>query len=92
MKYEIVIKPSVHKDLNKINSDIVEKIFAQIETLAEEPRQQGHKKLKNPKKIDSNYNALYRVRVGDYRIVYAIEDKIITVTVVRVRHRKDVYE
>ncbi len=41
MKYEIVIKPSVFKDLDKIQPDIVEKIFEKIETLSEEPRQFG---------------------------------------------------
>ena len=92
MKYEIIIKPSVFKDLERIQDDMVEKIFEKIETLSDEPRPHGYKKLKNPKKISTKYNALYRVRVADYRVIYAIENSIVTVTVVAVGHRREIYE
>ncbi|WP_305951850.1 type II toxin-antitoxin system RelE/ParE family toxin [Emticicia oligotrophica] len=92
MKYEVIIKPSVFKDLSKLQDEIVEKIFEKIEQLAENPRPSGCKKLKNSKQINSNYKSLYRIRFTDYRIVYAIEDSIITVTVVAVGHRREIYE
>ena len=71
---------------------ILEKIFEKIETLSEEPRQFGYKKLKNPKQFSAKYKFLYRVKVGDYRIVYAIEDFIITITVIGIGHRREIYE
>ncbi len=92
MKYEVIIKPSVFKDLSKLQDEIVEKIFEKIEQLADNPRPSGCKKLKNSKQINSNYKSLYRIRFTDYRIVYAIEDSIITVTVVAVGHRREIYE
>lgn len=92
MSYQVIIKPSVFKDLDTIPNHIVESIFEKFEELSTNPRPHGHKKLENAKKFESNYKALYRVRVGDYRIVYAIEDKIVTITVVRVRHRSKVYK
>lgn len=92
MKYEVIIKPSVFKDLSKLQDGIVEKIFEKIEQLADNPRPNGCKKLKNAKQINSNYKSLYRIRFTDYRIVYAIEDNIITVTVVAVGHRREIYE
>ena len=92
MKYEVIIKPSVFKDLDKVQLEVVEKIFAKIETLSQEPRQFGYKKLKNPKQFSVKYKSLYRIKVGDYRIVYAIEDNIITVTVIGIGHRREIYE
>lgn len=92
MKYEVIIKSSVFKDLSKIQDGIVEKIFEKIEQLADNPRPSGCKKLKNSKQINSNYKSLYRIRFTDYRIVYAIQDSIITVTVVAVGHRREIYE
>jgi mRNA interferase RelE/StbE len=92
MKYEVIIKPSVFKDLSKLQDGIVEKIFEKIEQLADNPRPSGCKKLKNSKQINSNYKSLYRIRFTHYRIVYAIEDSIITVTVVAVGHRREIYE
>ena len=92
MKYEVIIKPSVFKDLDKLPKQTVEALFAAIETLVENPRPYGYKKLENAQKIESKYKSLFRIRVGDYRIVYAVEDKIITITVVRIRHRSKVYK
>ena len=92
MKYEVIIKPSVFKDLSKLQDGIIEKIFEKIEQLADNPRPSGCKKLKNLKQVNSNYKSLYRIRFNDYRIVYAIEDSIITVTVVAVGHRREIYE
>jgi len=64
--------------------EIQKRIDKKIIALADNPRPHDVKALHGEKK-------LYRVRVGDYRIIYNIEDKIITVIIVRVKHRKDVY-
>lgn len=83
--YEIVFAKSVVKDLQKIPSEYAEKILAKIELLTDNSFPHGYKKLKG-------FQNLYRIRVGDYRIVYAIyhRKRIIDITVIR--HRKDVYE
>ncbi|MDX2055276.1 MAG: type II toxin-antitoxin system RelE/ParE family toxin [Polyangiaceae bacterium] len=53
------------------------------DSLADEPRPSGAKKL-----VESDY---WRVRVGDYRVVYSIEDSVLVILVIRVGHRRDVY-
>ena len=81
--YEIVFKKSVSKDLKKIPKKDVLKILKVIRSLAENPRPSGVKKLSGQEK--------YRLRQGDYRILYAIEDDKLVITVVKVGNRRDVY-
>jgi mRNA interferase RelE/StbE len=84
MKYKIVFLPVARKELVSLPYEIQKRIDKKIIALADNPRPHDVKALHGEKK-------LYRVRVGDYRIIYNIEDKIITVIIVRVKHRKDVY-
>lgn len=81
--YRIVFKKSVVKDLRQIPGKDVRRILVRIESLAEDPRPAGVEKL-------SGYNK-YRIRQGNYRILYTIEDEVVTVTIVKVGHRSDVY-
>ena len=81
--YEIVFKASVAKDLRAIPKRDVARILARIDALAADPRPPEARKLSGEEK--------YRLRQGDYRILYAIDDTVITVTVVKVGHRRDVY-
>ena len=81
--YKIVIKQSVAKDLRPIPNKDVRRILNRIEQLAENPRLPGAEQLTGDIK--------YRIRQVNYRILYTIEDEIITVTVVKVGHRLDVY-
>jgi mRNA interferase RelE/StbE len=81
--YKIVVKRSVAKDLRPIPNEDVQRILKKIEQLAQDPRPPGSEKLSGEEK--------YRVRQGNYRILYTIEDEIVTVTVVKVGHRRDVY-
>ena len=62
--------------------DVAERVWNEVEELANEPRPAGCIKLHG---IDA-----WRIRIGDYRVVYEISDNVVTVTVVRVRHRSDV--
>lgn len=78
------LKRSAEKDLRRIEKSKVPSIIAAIERLEEDPRPMGCRKL-----VASN--ASYRIRVGDYRVLYLIEDAVCVVEVERVRHRKDVY-
>jgi mRNA interferase RelE/StbE len=82
--YRITFKKSVAKDLKSLPKSDVIKIIAKIDTLAEDPRIVGAIKLSG--------NELYRIRQGLYRIVYEIKDQALTVLVIKVGHRSDVYK
>ena len=81
--YKIVFKQSVAKDLRQIPDKDVPRILQRIDGLANDPRPAGAEKLSGEEK--------YRIRQGRYRILYMIDDHVITVTVVKVGHRRDVY-
>jgi mRNA interferase RelE/StbE len=85
--YQIQITSAARRDLGRLaaNRDLLEKIDARILSLANDPRPHNSRKL-------SNEDSLYRVRVGDYRIIYQVRDETLVVLVVRVRHRREVYE
>ena len=83
--YEIIFDKSAEKDLDDLSSEITRRVIKAISKLANDPRPMGFKKLKA-----ANEN-LYRIRSGDYRIIYAVADEIKIVNIRRVRHRKDVY-
>ncbi len=82
-KYSIFIKKSAAKELEGLPKRDLVKVLARIETLADDPRPTGAEKLAGLE--------LYRVRQGSYRIVYSIEDRVLTVWVVKVGHRREVY-
>ena len=82
-KYDLLILPSVYKDLDKIPKKDRSKIIGKIWDLAIDPRPVKSIKLSGDEK--------YRIRQGNYRILYTIEDQQLIVTVVKVSHRKDVY-
>lgn len=83
-RYEIVFRRSVYKDLRSTPKADIKKILKRIDSLASNPRGPGCEKLSADER--------YRVRQGNYRIVYAIEDDRLIVIVVKVGHRRDVYE
>ncbi len=81
--YRIVLKKSAAKELEAIPKRDLAKIVERIQSLTVEPRPLGVEKLSAQER--------YRIRQGDYRIVYSIEDDILTVCVVKVGHRREVY-
>ena len=81
--YEIFFRESVWKELRKVPKADLKKILSRIEQLGNDPRPMGCEELTG--------HELYRVRQGNYRIVYSIQDNELTVWVVKVGHRKDVY-
>jgi len=83
--YSISIKPSALKELSRLPKAIVKKTEKAIDALAKEPRPVGVKKLKG---IEED---LYRIRVGDYRIIYSIEDEIKIIDILKIGHRKEIY-
>ena len=81
--YKIEIKKSAAKELSKLPKKELTKIIDKIQLLSDEPRPSGCKKLSGEEK--------YRIRSGNYRILYSIEDDVLIVYVVKVGHRKEVY-
>jgi len=81
--YKIFFKESVEKDLRSIPKKDLKKILSRIEALAKNPRPPIHEKLTGQEK--------YRIRQGVYRIIYSVQDNALTVWVVKVGHRKDIY-
>jgi mRNA interferase RelE/StbE len=84
MSYEIVLTKAASKDLKDLPKKTLKSIDETILALAKEPRPQGSIKLKGAED-------LYRIRKGDFRIIYRIEDDALIVTVVRVGNRREVY-
>lgn len=82
--YDIIIESNAEKDLNSLESDIFHRITNKIKLLSSEPRPVGCRKLKT---FENNW----RIREGNYRIIYEIDDKQKQVKIMRVRHRKVAY-
>ena len=81
--YRIEIKRSAAKEIADLPKSDCQRVVAKVQSLADNPRPHGCEKLTGAEK--------YRVRQGNYRILYEISDELITVTVVKVGNRKDVY-
>jgi mRNA interferase RelE/StbE len=71
--------------LESLDAALVQRIFPKIEALAIQPRPTGCRKLRGE-------NRLWRIRVGDYRVVYSVDDAKRLIDITAVRHRRDVYE
>lgn len=82
--YKVVFKPTIEKDLKKLPKAVVARALGRIETLADNPFPPASVKL-------SGAERLYRLRVGDYRVVYEVDTKAEVVTVHYVRHRQEAY-
>ena len=84
MKHTVVITRSPQKALDRLEGDIYTRITRKLKELEDNPRPMGVEKL-------AGSEDLYRVRVGNWRIVYAIQDPELIVLVVKVAHRREVY-
>lgn len=82
--HRILLERAAEKDLARVSSDIHDRVIVAIKALAANPRPSGCRKLAGSK-LD------WRIRVGDYRVIYEIADEIRIVRVNRVRHRREVY-
>lgn len=82
--YRIEWKSSAYKELQKLPRPMISKIVAAVADLSDDPYPSGVKKL-----IGSERS--YRIRVGDYRVIYEIIENELIIEIIRVRHRKDVY-
>jgi mRNA interferase RelE/StbE len=82
--YQISISKPAQKQLDKLQDSTADRIIDAIYDLADEPRPSGCKKLKGREG--------YRIRVGDYRIIYEVFDHVLVIEVVSLGHRKDIYK
>jgi mRNA interferase RelE/StbE len=82
-RYRLVFRKSVARDLRRLPNCDLRRILAAIESLSEDPRRSGIEKLSGQER--------YRMRQGNYRIIYEIDDEEVVVVVVKVGHRSDVY-
>jgi mRNA interferase RelE/StbE len=82
--YSVVLTSSAEKELKKLSAQLIARIIARLENLATNPRPPDCKKLRGGENE-------WRIRVGDYRAVYTIDDAGLLVVVTRIRHRSQVY-
>lgn len=82
--YRVLLERAAEKDLARLSSEIHDRVIVAIQALASAPRPPGCRKLAGSKSD-------WRIRVGDYRIIYEIADEIRVVRINRVRHRREVY-
>lgn len=83
-RYTIEVRPAAARALKKLPPEAVRPISAAIDGLAENPRPRGVKKL-------TDGDGVHRIRVGNYRILYTIQDRVLVVAVVDVADRREVY-
>lgn len=82
--YEVLLEAAAERDLRRLPASVHDRVITAIRALATDPRPPGSRKLTGSKND-------WRIRVGDYRVVYEIADAVRVVRVNRVRHRRDVY-
>ena len=83
MNYRVILSRSARKQMERISGETETRVLARLSELEANPRPPGCKKLKN--------RDAWRIRVGDYRVIYEIHDKVLQVIVVTVGHRREVY-
>jgi len=83
MKFQVILPKSVQKELNRLPEDITARILTRLAGLETNPRPPDVKKLKG--------RDAWRIRVGDYRVIYEIRDRVLQIVVVTVGHRREVY-
>jgi len=72
------------KDLERLDASVVKRVLAKVESLAQEPRPPGCRKIRTQE-------GLWRLRVGDYRVIYTVDDDANAVDIVAVRHRREAF-
>ena len=82
--YRLILSRSFEKDVRKLPSEVMARIVGKTKALAEDPFPSDAKKLRGEK-------GKYRLRVGDYRIVYTVDTEMLEIDLIYARHRKDVY-
>lgn len=82
-RYRILLSKTAQRQLNKLDDNLVDKLIAVINNLTDNPRPNGYIKLRG--------RPAYRIRLGNYRIIYEIFDNHLIINVIALGHRKDIY-
>lgn len=82
--FTITVARSARREIEALDTTILKRIFPKLEALAREPRPQGCRKLRG----ESN---LWRIRIGDHRVLYSVDDALRLVDIVAIRHRSQAY-
>jgi mRNA interferase RelE/StbE len=85
LKYQVIFTKNAAKEVKQLNRTDIPRIIEKAESLGDNPRPEGSKKLVGSKQD------IWRIRVGNYRIIYLIEEEVKIVKVTKIAHRKDVY-
>lgn len=83
-EYRITFARSARKDLSRLDKAVVSRIFTRIEALSVDPRPPGSRKIQGA-------DDMWRIRVGNYRVIYTVADADRVVDIITVRHRRDAY-
>jgi mRNA interferase RelE/StbE len=83
MKFQIILPKSVQKELDRLPDEIANRILARLAGMETNPRPVGVKKLRG--------RDAWRIRVGDYRVIYEIHDRVLQIIVITIGHRREVY-
>jgi len=84
MKYRIEFSPSAESQFKRLPKEVQARLKPRIDSLTENPFPRGVKKL-------SAEENLYRLRIGDYRIIYQVQGRVFLILILKIGHRKDVY-
>jgi mRNA interferase RelE/StbE len=82
--HEVLLERSAERDFKALPSEMFRRVTSQIRALAQNPRPPGCHKIAGSRND-------WRIRIGDYRVIYEVDDKLKQVRVMRVRHRREVY-
>jgi len=82
--YEVLLERRAERDLKRLPKEVFDRLIPHLETLSENPKPSGCRKISGAKSD-------WRIRIGDYRVVYEVSEEENAVKVMRIRHRKDVY-
>jgi mRNA interferase RelE/StbE len=82
--YEVVLERRAERDLKKLPAEVFNRLIPSIKALSENPKPSGCRKITGSEND-------WRIRIGDYRIIYEIDEEATTVKVMRIRHRREVY-
>jgi len=82
--YEVLLERRAQRDIKKLPTEVFQRIIPHIKALAEDPKPPGCRKIAGSKND-------WRIRIGEYRVIYEIDEHAEAVKVMRIRHRKEVY-
>lgn len=83
--YRVEIKPPARKELESLPDHVLSRVVAKLESLSHNPRPAGCRKLRG-------FKDQWRIRIGDWRAIYIIDDRIRLISVTRIAHRREVYD